>query len=969
MNLKLRCGLFFAYLSFQSSQVNGYSFNVEDVIVISNDFVKNTYFSYSLLLQVGDGVSLIVGAPKNVANPDAGGDVYNCAIKEDSSFCTQYPFGRSLNSTVPNGNFLGMSMDGDSHQHGPVVICAPRTRSPDTKPMSYFTRGYCLYMKNSSLIYENPAVIAPTNAISLGADLSRDLAGKLYYNLAFAMAGFDVFFASPERIILGSPGVKKFSGAIMSYSVYENKIIGLFPKRAMRSSDEDTYFGYSTIMAHFIPQEAWYVAGAPRANDLKGKVTIFSQDINASEESRVVASFEGEEPGAYFGSTLLAVDVSNDQIVDLLIGAPTAAGKTWDEGSVYFYKGTSAKSFLRGRKLTGLAKIGGRFGSAMAAVGDFDLDGFNDVAIAAPYEDDGAGAVYIYRGSTEGLTNHFSQRISPSDFHMDVVNVKGFGMGLSKGNDIDRNGHNDIAIGAYKSDQAFILKSFSIIDYQAQLYPDIASISNETDSFKLNFCILYTERSAQINRNQMEFQIVIDLDYRSVVDTVSRTVTASSKVRTCTEFHVELKKIMNISPFTSVLSIETSTKGVIAHGEKTLNSIVPYSHGCGDDNICNTFLTLQLKASSNTLVLGLNKEISLDVKVQNDGEPAYQCSVKLHGSDELLLRNAKDCTKNDDHYTCPFNEYMMLVGSIQKTFIFDVLEITPDVAHLDFKGEVACLGVNDPTSKTETELQIPVVLHSVPYIIGKSVPESAELSLKSHSENVEVLHQFSLEKHGPSPLRIDVDLFIPVDQYNGINIFNVTSIHGATDNIGIDCMPSAAKEILTLQVPQDLPIAVNRTFLISCGSDYGCIRYSCKGEFLYQTAELAIFEIRTLVDMDSLALKYKSFLTKKDIIAYVPVAHQATESGGVAAWGVFLFFAHSPAPVPLWVFLLGPIIASLLLVLISFGLYKCHFFERNYKAKLEQEKEQQTLIVSDSDTQSQSIDDDIVLRNNDFANM
>lgn len=99
----------------------------------------------------------------------------------------------------------------------------------------------------------------------------------------------------------------------------------------------------------------------------------------------------------------------------------------------------------------------------------------------------------------------------------------------------------DIAIGAYKSDQAFILKSFSIIDYQAQLYPDITSITNETNSFKLNFCILYTERSEKIHRNQMDFQIVIELDYRSVVDKVSRTRTANSKVRTCTEFNVELK--------------------------------------------------------------------------------------------------------------------------------------------------------------------------------------------------------------------------------------------------------------------------------------------------------------------------------------------------------------------------------------------------------------------------------------------
>lgn len=99
-------------------------------------------YKYLPLLLIGLFLRLIVGAPKNVAYPTSGGDVYNCAIKEDGSFCTQYTFGkvflqknglmfgqqqkrfpgRSLNSSVTNGNFLGVSMDGDSHQHGPVVV-------------------------------------------------------------------------------------------------------------------------------------------------------------------------------------------------------------------------------------------------------------------------------------------------------------------------------------------------------------------------------------------------------------------------------------------------------------------------------------------------------------------------------------------------------------------------------------------------------------------------------------------------------------------------------------------------------------------------------------------------------------------------------------------------------------------------------------------------------------------------------
>ena len=43
----------------------------------------------------------------------------------------------------------------------------------------------------------------------------------------------------------------------------------------------------------------------------------------------------------------------------------------------------------------------GRFGLAVEAIGDIDLDGFTDVAISEPYQ--GSGVVHIYRGSLSGL--------------------------------------------------------------------------------------------------------------------------------------------------------------------------------------------------------------------------------------------------------------------------------------------------------------------------------------------------------------------------------------------------------------------------------------------------------------------------------------------------------------------------------------------------------------------------------------
>lgn len=55
-----------------------------------------------------------------------------------------------------------------------------------------------------------------------------------------------------------------------------------------------------------------------------------------------------------------------------------------------------------------------------------------DVVIGAPWEESGAGAVYIYVGTTNGLSKKNVQRIQPSK-------ASGFGWSVAKGVDVDQN--------------------------------------------------------------------------------------------------------------------------------------------------------------------------------------------------------------------------------------------------------------------------------------------------------------------------------------------------------------------------------------------------------------------------------------------------------------------------------------------------------------------------------------------------
>lgn len=70
-----------------------------------------------------------------------------------------------------------------------------------------------------------------------------------------------------------------------------------------------------------------------------------------------------------------------------------------------------------------------------------------DVAIGAPWENNGTGIVYIYKGSRNGLMPQYTQRIFSND-------ASGFGVSISKGYDVDNNGCN----GKYPTKMSFNIK-------------------------------------------------------------------------------------------------------------------------------------------------------------------------------------------------------------------------------------------------------------------------------------------------------------------------------------------------------------------------------------------------------------------------------------------------------------------------------------------------------------------------------
>ena len=176
----------------------------------------------------------------------------------------------------------------------------------------------------------------------------------------------------------------------------------------------------------------------------------------------------GVEQGDVFGYALTTGDFNKDGFSDLAIGVPGEdIGTTIpDAGAVNVLYGSSTGLTTTGNQIwtqnspdiEGNAEAGDRFGGALAS-GDFNKDGFSDLAIGVPQEDVvnssqinilNAGAVNIIYGSSNGL----NATVTPDElwtenlavFGVDAEQDDNFGGVLTSG-DFDENGYSDLAIG------------------------------------------------------------------------------------------------------------------------------------------------------------------------------------------------------------------------------------------------------------------------------------------------------------------------------------------------------------------------------------------------------------------------------------------------------------------------------------------------------------------------------------------
>ncbi|XP_034941351.1 integrin alpha-4-like [Chelonus insularis] len=788
---------------------SAYNLNINEAIVFSDPYkrtVRGSYFGWSVALYHGprfSNPSVLVGAPradiKNIAVNEPG-SVFKCIL--DGS-CKEWIVDNTNNnstgfltygSQIRDHSWLGANIAVENKDYPKVLICAPRW---------ILSIWYIVNQRYMTGICYQTTVISPytfektiddrikplTNYSYLSA---RTLNGQIVPHWGMGELGLSVHTISDEprwNAVLGSPGMYTWYGVpVIVSEVDYHTFVPTIPDFSWVDRE---YLGYAVTSGHYFGgKKRAYAASAPRSDDMKGRVVIFNDDEFDNGSTMKLNILSGTQHSEYFGAAITSCDIDGDKKDELIVGAPLWT-KNGDEGRIYVFSSKSRKLLELSSWIDGKV-VDGRFGSSVVCLGDIDQDGFSDVAVGAPYEE-GHGAVYIFNGHSNGLLHQWSQRITGKQF---PFSLRGFGISISEPRDIDGNGYNDIAIGAYQSGHAVLLRTHPVVSVFVTLSNnDKITLRSNSTSFSIQICCTYEGVHAPTY-----LKIIKKLKIDPILGraTVGKLMLNNGTydwhdvlyygVNTCKKLEIFLQSDMKnvIDPIIISASLElnpiqdtNSTKSntfcstcpvLNRYRSKIEDSLkIPFAVDCGSDNICFANLTLNVSTNlenDNRYVIGTSKIVKIFIDVHNYGEAAYQSEVSIIFPKHLALASVPisciEGTTNTDNLdvTCTLGNPFMTEKNI--SLDVDMSQVKTDEKSVEIFIKVSTQSENVIPIPIQHNLTIYFDLDADITVAGKAqdslysfVNEKKEIDNtgKETLGSMRFQHVYEVQKFGATPIQ------------------------------------------------------------------------------------------------------------------------------------------------------------------------------------------------------------------------
>ncbi|XP_073478410.1 integrin alpha-2 [Aquarana catesbeiana] len=499
------------------------------------------------------------------------------------------------------------------------------------------------------------------------------------FQMEMSQVGFSAQYSQNKKsLVLGAVGAYDWSGTIVHQNSNQ---FSIFPynafEKVLYDRNQSSYLGYSVAILN-VGNSVNFVAGAPRTN-YTGQVVVYT--INNKGNVTILQIQKGEQIGSYFGSVLCAVDVDKDSITDvLLVGAPMFMNENKKEqGQVYLFS-INGGTLNQREQLEGPDNLdNARFGAAIAALSDIDLDGFNDVIVGAPLENEASGAVYIYNGKKNTIRTKYSQKILGSSVN---TQLQFFGRSVDGHTDLNGDSITDVSVGAFGKAVQFWSLGIADVTVKASFIPDKIILTNKNSEITVKICFMSTFRPAnsKIQTMAITYNTTLDADLLSsrvtsrgqFKETGDRTVMRNVDISTEERCFEHIFNVQETSDSENALAVRINIAAQKPNTSPVLNPyssgssewFIPFLKDCGDDDICTSDLLLQVEQKPKDVKLPYvvsdkNRRLLFQVTLTNkiNQENAYNTKLKALFSENLFF--ASSTTPSDG------TEVLCQVGNTQ----------------------------------------------------------------------------------------------------------------------------------------------------------------------------------------------------------------------------------------------------------------------------------------------------------------
>ncbi|XP_010563466.1 PREDICTED: integrin alpha-7 [Haliaeetus leucocephalus] len=712
------------------------AFNLDATSTLLKDGDKGSLFGFAVALhrQLSPEPAgwLLVGAPQAPALPSQGanrtGGLFACPLTPELSDCWRVPIdeGVDLQRESKENQWLGVSVKSQG-AGGKIVTCAHLYESRHRVHQPLETRdviGRCFVLSQDLRVQDE--LDGGEWKFCEGRPQGHDRFGFCQQGLAAA------FSPDHHYILFGAPGTYNWKGNLRVELLNQSSLDLLRyddgPYEAGGEKDQDpslipvpanSYFGFSVDSGAGLTRrrELSFVTGAPRANHT-GAVVILRRD----SANRLVpeAVLPGQQLTSAFGYAVAVLDLNSDGWMDLVVGAPHFFERKEEIGGAAYVYINPAGRWDSATPLRLNGTCGSMFGIALSAAGDLNQDGFEDLAVGAPF--DGAGKVYIYHGSNLGIVAKPAQVLDGEG-----VGVTAFGYSLSGGLDVDGNLYPDLLVGSL-SDTVVLYRARPVIHVSrnVSLLPPNIDLERSNCQHQEGVCVdvracfSYTASPASYSpRLVLEYVFDADTDRQRLGQAprvsflgrrpsdpehqFSDTVELPRQhARACVKATFQLQDSIRdkLRPIAVTLAYGIQGAGAMRQSRgATLPPLLPVlspqqpsSHrtevhflkqGCGDDKICQSNLQLRFqfcarlgdadfvplpKGADGTAIFAMSdqKDVALEIHVTNlpsdpaepqrDGDDAHEAMLTATFPPELPYSGLSSLPPQDKPVVCLANQ-------------------------------------------------------------------------------------------------------------------------------------------------------------------------------------------------------------------------------------------------------------------------------------------------------------------------